>query len=85
MNQITFSKSFIVSKNYKMIISNTFSSSFLSKQNFFLTKNNQKIHYEFINNKSLTTIIFLHGLMSNIQSKKAKHLKKFVNKNKIID
>ena len=53
------------------------------KQNFFLTKNNQKIHYEFINNKSLTTIIFLHGLMSNIQSKKAKHLKKFVNKNKI--
>ncbi len=53
------------------------------KQNFFLTKNNQKIHYKFINNKSLTTIIFLHGLMSNIQSKKAKHLKKFVNKNKI--
>ena len=53
------------------------------KQNFFLTKNNQKIHYEFINNKSLTTIIFLHGLMSNIQSKKAKYLKKFVNKNKI--
>ena len=53
------------------------------KQNFFLTKNNQKIHYEFINNKSLTTIIFLHGLMSNIQSKKAKHLKKFANKNKI--
>ena len=53
------------------------------KQNFFLTKNNQKIHYKFINNKSLTTIIFLHGLMSNIQSKKAKHLEKFVNKNKI--
>ena len=53
------------------------------KQNFFLTKNNQKIHYKFINNKSLTTIVFLHGLMSNIQSKKAKHLKKFVNKNKI--
>jgi pimeloyl-ACP methyl ester carboxylesterase len=53
------------------------------KQNFFLTKNNQKIHYKFINNKSLTTIIFLHGLMSNIQSKKAKYLKKFVNKNKI--
>ena len=53
------------------------------KQNFFLTKNNQKIHYEFINNKSLTTIIFLHGLMSNIQSKKAKHLKKFINKNRI--
>ena len=53
------------------------------KQNFFLTKNNQKIHYKFINNKSLTTIIFLHGLMSNIKSKKAKHLKKFVNKNKI--
>ena len=53
------------------------------KQNFFLIKNNQKIHYKFINNKSLTTIIFLHGLMSNIQSKKAKHLKKFVNKNKI--
>ena len=53
------------------------------KQNFFLTKKNQKIHYKFINNKSLTTIIFLHGLMSNIQSKKAKHLKKFVNKNKI--
>ena len=53
------------------------------KQNFFLTKNNQKIHYKFINNKSLTTIVFLHGLMSNIQSKKAKHLEKFVNKNKI--
>ena len=53
------------------------------KQNFFLTKNNQKIHYKFINNKSLTTIIFLHGLMSNIKSKKAKHLKKFVNKNRI--
>jgi uncharacterized protein len=53
------------------------------KQNYFLTKNNQKIHYKFINNKSLTTIIFLHGLMSNIKSKKAKHLKKFVNKNKI--
>ena len=53
------------------------------KQNFFLTKNNQKIHYKFINNKSLTTIIFLHGLMSGIKSKKAKHLKKFVNKNKI--
>ena len=53
------------------------------KQNFFLTKNNQKIHYKFINNKSLTTIIFLHGLMSNIKSKKAKHLKKFVDKNKI--
>ena len=53
------------------------------KQNFFLTKNNQKIHYKFINNKSLTTIIFLHGLMSNIKSKKAKHLKQFVNKNKI--
>ena len=53
------------------------------KQNFFLAKNNQKIHYKFINNKSLTTIIFLHGLMSNIKSKKAKHLKKFVNKNKI--
>jgi len=44
------------------------------KQNFFLTKNNQKIHYKFINNKSLTTIIFLHGLMSDIKSKKAKHL-----------
>jgi len=53
------------------------------KQNFFLAKNNQKIHYKFINNKSLTTIIFLHGLMSNIKSKKAKHLKKFVDKNKI--
>ena len=53
------------------------------KQNFFLTKNNQKIHYEFINNKSLTTIIFLHGLMSDIKSKKAKYLKNFVNKNKI--
>ena len=43
------------------------------KQNFFRTKNNQKIHYKFINNKSLTTIIFLHGLMSDIKSKKAKH------------
>ena len=53
------------------------------KQNFFRTKNNQKIHYKFINNKSLITIIFLHGLMSNIKSKKAKFLKKFVNKNKI--
>jgi esterase/lipase len=53
------------------------------KQNFFLAKNNQKIHYKFINNKSLTTIIFLHGLMSNIKSKKAQHLKKFVDKNKI--
>ncbi len=53
------------------------------KQNYFLTKNNQKIHYKFINNKSLTTIIFLHGLMSDIKSKKAKHLKKFANKNKI--
>ena len=53
------------------------------KQNFFRTKNNQKIHYKFINNKSLTTIIFLHGLMSDIKSKKAKHLKQFVNKNKI--
>ena len=53
------------------------------KQNFFRTKNNQKIHYIFINNKSLITIIFLHGLMSDIKSKKAKFLKKFVNKNKI--
>jgi esterase/lipase len=53
------------------------------KQNFFLTKNNQKIHYKFINNKSLITIIFLHGLMSNIKSKKAEFLKKFANKNKI--
>ena len=53
------------------------------KQNFFLTKNNQKIHYKFINNKSTTTIIFLHGLMSDIKSKKAKYLKNFVNKNKI--
>ncbi len=53
------------------------------KQNFFRTKNNQKIHYKFINNKSLITIIFLHGLMSDIKSKKAKFLKKFVNKNKI--
>ena len=53
------------------------------KQNFFLTKNNQKIHYKFINNKSPITIIFLHGLMSDIKSKKAKHLKNFVNKNKI--
>ncbi len=52
------------------------------KQNFFLTKNNQKIHYKFINNKSLITIIFLHGLMSDIKSKKAKFLKKFVNKNR---
>lgn len=53
------------------------------KRNFFRTKNNQKIHYKFINNKSLITIIFLHGLMSDIKSKKAKFLKKFVNKNKI--
>ena len=53
------------------------------KQNFFLTKSNQKIHYKFINNKSLTSIIFLHGLMSDIKSKKAKHLKKFANENKI--
>ena len=53
------------------------------KQNYFLTKNNQKIHYKFINNKSLITIIFLHGLMSDIKSKKAEFLKKFVNKNKI--
>ncbi len=53
------------------------------KQNFFRTKNNQKIHYKFINNKSLITIIFLHGLMSDIKSKKTKFLKKFVNKNKI--
>ena len=53
------------------------------KQNFFLTNNNQKIHYKFINNKSQTTIIFLHGLMSDIKSKKAKHLKNFVNKYKI--
>jgi len=53
------------------------------KQNFFRTKNNQKIHYKFINNKSLITIIFLHGLMSDIKSKKAKFLKEFVNKNKI--
>ena len=53
------------------------------KQSFFFIKNNQKIHYKFINNKSLTTVIFLHGLMSNIKSKKAKYLEKFVNKNKI--
>ena len=53
------------------------------KQNFFLTKNNQKIHYKFINKKSPITIIFLHGLMSDIKSKKAKHLQKFSNKNKI--
>ena len=53
------------------------------KQSFFLIKNNQKIHYKFINNKSLTTVIFLHGLMSSIKSKKAKYLEKFVNKNKI--
>jgi esterase/lipase len=53
------------------------------KQNFFLTKNNQKIHYKFINKKSLITIIFLHGLMSDIKSKKAKYLQKFSNKNKI--
>jgi esterase/lipase len=53
------------------------------KQNFFLIKNKQKIHYKFINNKSLTTVIFLHGLMSSIKSKKAKYLEKFVNKNKI--
>jgi uncharacterized protein len=53
------------------------------KQNFFLTNNNQKIHYKFINNKSQTTIIFLHGLMSNIQSKKVKYLKNFSNKNKV--
>ncbi|MEY3170026.1 MAG: hypothetical protein RL765_70 [Pseudomonadota bacterium] len=53
------------------------------KQNFFRTKNNQKIHYKFINNKSLITIIFLHGLMSDIKSKKAKFLRKFASKNKI--
>ena len=53
------------------------------KQNFFLTKNNQKIHYKFINKKSPITIIFLHGLMSDIKSKKAKHLQKFSNTNKI--
>ena len=53
------------------------------KQSFFFIKNNQKIHYKFINNKSLTTVIFLHGLMSSIKSKKAKYLEKFVNKNKI--
>jgi pimeloyl-ACP methyl ester carboxylesterase len=53
------------------------------KQNFFLTNNNQKIHYKFINKKSSITIIFLHGLMSDIKSKKAKHLQKFSNKNKI--
>jgi len=53
------------------------------KQNFFSTKNNQKIHYKFINKKSSITIIFLHGLMSDIKSKKAKYLQKFTNKNKI--
>ena len=53
------------------------------KQNFFLTNNNQKIHYKFINKKSPITIIFLHGLMSDIKSKKAKHLQKFSDKNKI--
>jgi pimeloyl-ACP methyl ester carboxylesterase len=53
------------------------------KQNFFLIKNNQKIHYKFINNKSVNTVIYLHGLMSNIKSKKAKYLEKFINKNKI--
>ena len=53
------------------------------KQNFFRTKNNQKIHYKFINNKILITINLLQGLMSDIKSKKAKFLKKFVNKNKI--
>jgi len=52
------------------------------KQKFFITKNNQKIHYKFINNKSLITIIFLHGLMSNIKSKKAKYLINFANENK---
>ncbi len=54
------------------------------KQNFFLTKNNQKIHYKFINNKSLITIIFLQGLMSDIKSKKAKFLKNFLIKIKLI-
>ena len=53
------------------------------KQNFFVTKNNQKIHYKFINKKSPITIIFLHGLMSDIKSKKAKYLQKFSKKNKI--
>ena len=53
------------------------------KQNFFLTKNNQKIHYKFINNKSLITIIFFFFLMSDIKSKKSKFLKKFSNKNKV--
>jgi esterase/lipase len=53
------------------------------KQNFFLIKNNQKIYYKFINNKSVNTVIYLHGLMSNIKSKKAKYLEKFINKNKI--
>jgi uncharacterized protein len=53
------------------------------KQNFYLTKNNHKIHFKFIKGKKPITVIFLHGLMSSIQSKKVKYLKKFALKNKI--
>jgi len=52
-------------------------------QNFFQIDNFKKIHYQKLEYNKTISIVFLHGLMSDIESKKAKFLKKLCKRLKI--
>ena len=55
----------------------------MSKINFFLSKNKEKIRYKLIQGKKPVTIIFLHGFMSDLDGKKPKAFLKFAIKKKL--
>ena len=53
------------------------------KYSFYNTRHGEKIRYIFNKSKSKIVIIFLHGMMSDIQGKKVKFLSKFCKKKQI--
>ena len=53
------------------------------KYSFYNTQHGEKIRYIFNKSKSKIVIIFLHGMMSDIQGKKVKFLSKFCKKKHI--
>ena len=55
----------------------------MSKINFFLSKNKEKIRYKLIQGKKPVTIIFLHGFMSDLTGKKIQVLSKLSKKEQV--
>ncbi len=54
-----------------------------NKKNYFLTSNQQSVHYTIVRSKSNIAVFFLHGLLSDISGKKVKFLKSLCKTKKL--